>query len=294
MPKKRRLLVAGAIALLAGGSAHAGVEDGVRKWRAGDYTGAVAEWRKPAEKGERDAQFNLGQAYKLGRGVPADPDKAVELYRKAAAQGHEPAEANLGWLLFQQGKREEAIPLLQRAAARGDAHGQYLLGIAYFNGDALPRDWPRAYRLMTAAAATGLPQAKDALISMEARIPLAERQKALAQKPAAPDTPAAPVARAGSAAAPPPPASPPPPATPAVASGQWRVQLGAFSSRKAATAAWSALSAKHRPLAALSPYYVSKDAVVRLQAGPLPDRKSAAELCSTVSGQTTSCFPALP
>src|SRR3546814_2425314 len=70
--------------------------------------------------------------------------------------------------------------MLQRAAGRGDAHSQYLLGVAYFNGDVVPKDWFRAYRLMTAAAASGLPQARDALNAMDARIPLADRQRALA------------------------------------------------------------------------------------------------------------------
>src|SRR3546814_9374953 len=70
--------------------------------------------------------------------------------------------------------------MLQRAAARGDAHSQYLLGVAYFNGYVVPKDWFRAYRLMTAAAASGLPQARDALNAMDARIPLADRQRALA------------------------------------------------------------------------------------------------------------------
>src|SRR3546814_5601382 len=83
-----------ALAIAAGLAtpALAGVEDGVRKWRAGDYAGAVAEWKEPAAKGNRDAQFNLGQAYKLGRGVAADPQKAIDFYRKAADQGHRSEE----------------------------------------------------------------------------------------------------------------------------------------------------------------------------------------------------------
>src|SRR3546814_3841899 len=70
--------------------------------------------------------------------------------------------------------------MLQRAAGRGDAHSQYLLGVAYFNGDLVPVDQVRAYRLMTAAAASGLPQAREALREMDSRIPLVERQRALA------------------------------------------------------------------------------------------------------------------
>src|SRR3546814_20397495 len=78
-----------ALAIAAGLAtpALAGVEDGVRKWRAGDYAGTVAEWKEPAAKGNSEAQFNLGQAYKLGRGVAAEPKKANDFYRQAAAKG---------------------------------------------------------------------------------------------------------------------------------------------------------------------------------------------------------------
>ena len=52
--------------------ARADVKAGVDAWQAGDYRTAVDEWRPLAIAGDADAQFNLGQAYKLGRGVPAD------------------------------------------------------------------------------------------------------------------------------------------------------------------------------------------------------------------------------
>jgi cell division septation protein DedD len=274
--------------------AHAGgLEDGVKKWRAGDYAGAVAEWKTPAAAGNRDAQFNLGQAYKLGRGVPADPQKAIEYYRKAAAQGHPAAEANLGWVLFQTGKRDEALPLLQRAAGRGDAHSQYLLGVAYFNGDVVPRDWPRAYRLMSAAAGSGLPQARDALNAMEARMPLADRQRALAagQMPSA--SPSAPT----TAPAATPPASVPPASSPQNTPENirgWRVQLGAFSNQKAAATAWTSLSARFPELKSLSPDYVPSNQMIRLQAGPLSGRAAASGLCAKLTSAGAGCFPISP
>ena len=48
------------------------VRAGIDAWQKGDTTGAVAIWRPLAEKGDADAAFNLGQAYRLGRGVPLD------------------------------------------------------------------------------------------------------------------------------------------------------------------------------------------------------------------------------
>ncbi len=289
--------------------ASANVEDGVRKWRAGDYAGAVAAWQKPAAAGDRDAQFNLGQAYKLGRGVPEDPAKAIEFYRKAAAQGHEPAEANLGWVLFQNGNRQEALPLLQRAATRGDAHSQYLLGIAYFNGDVVPQDWPRAYRLMNAAASSGLPQARDALDAMNARIPLSERQKALEAADtllSASPRPATSTSAARSAtsrrqtlqpafsATPATPGKSSAPSATSAAPANWRVQLGAFSTQKAAAAAWTSLTSQVDVLGTLAPIYVNNGKVVRLQAGPVPDRAAAGNLCAKVTASGGACLPIQP
>ncbi|RME91095.1 MAG: hypothetical protein D6766_12315 [Verrucomicrobia bacterium] len=45
-----------------------------------------------AARGLPSFQFSLAGRYLLGRGVPRDPDRALELIRKAAAQGYEPAK----------------------------------------------------------------------------------------------------------------------------------------------------------------------------------------------------------
>ena len=100
--------------------AFADVKGGVDAWQAGDYQKAVAEWRPLAVAGDADAQFNLGQAYKLGRGVPADLGQAESWYRRAAKQGHLQAEDNLGLILFTANKREEAMPYIKASADRGE------------------------------------------------------------------------------------------------------------------------------------------------------------------------------
>lgn len=177
------LLAGGALALLAS-PALADVKTGVDAWARGDYAAAVAEWRDPAAKGDPDAQFNMAQAYRLGRGVEPNQKQAEVLYAKAAAQGHIKAADNYGLLLFQDGRREEAMPYVSAAAERGDPRAQYLLGIAHFNGDMVPKDWVKAYALLTLANGASLPQAAPALQQMDTFIPLEQRQEAqaLAQK----------------------------------------------------------------------------------------------------------------
>ncbi|MBB3925361.1 cell division protein FtsN [Sphingobium jiangsuense] len=168
-------------ALVAGAScAFADVKAGVDAWGQGDYAKAIQEWTPLAQAGDADAQFNLGQAYKLGRGVPASLDTALDYYRKAALQGHARAEDNYGLLLFQKNRRVEAMPYIQRSAERGEARAQYIYGVALFNGDLTAKDWPRAYAMMTRAAKADLPQATASLAQMNQYIPEEQRLKGLA------------------------------------------------------------------------------------------------------------------
>lgn len=164
---------------LASVPALADVKAGVEAWQRGDYKKAIAEWRGPAVAGDADAQFNLGQAYKLGRGVPTDLAQAEEWYRKAALQGHPQAEENYGLALFENNKRLQAVEWLERASARGEPRSQYVLGTMFFNGDGVEKNWVRAYALTVRAAAQGLPQASTAQAQMDRYITLGDRQKGL-------------------------------------------------------------------------------------------------------------------
>ncbi len=227
---------AGVLFLGVGAPALADVKGGVDAWTRGDFNAAVAEWVGPAASGDADAQFNLAQAYKLGRGVKQDLTRAEDLFGQAAARGHLHASDNFGLLLFQRGERARALPYITAAADRGEPRAQYLLGIASFNGDNVAKDWVRAYALVSLAQQAGLPQAAAALAQMDQYVPVEQRQKsvALAQELGAqaettrarqlasadlgaslPIQPSAPVVTAGpgmppviAAAAPPPPGSP--------------------------------------------------------------------------------------
>lgn len=170
------LLLAAALAAFAAPAA-ADVKAGVDAWFSGRYGDAIRTWRPLADKGDADAQFNMGQAYRLGRGVPADMKIAQSWFQKAAAQGHGEAQANLGLILYQNGDRKTAMPFIRKAAERGDERAQYVLGATLFNGDVEGRDWPRAYALMTLAADKGLPTAKTSLKQMDEALPASDREK---------------------------------------------------------------------------------------------------------------------
>ena len=282
------------------------VKAGVEAYDRGDYRAAVYRWRGAANGGNADAQFNLGQAYKLGRGVPVDLSMAEQWYGRAARQGHEQAEANYGLALFENGRRPEALPWLERAVARGDARAQYVLGIMLFNGDGATKDWVRAYALTVRASHAGLDAASKALAQMDKYVPDDDRQKGQAlarrmeQDYARGPRPLAPVELAETAppirSTPPratprptPPESRPAPARPAPVrpapaaaprDGGWRVQLGAFGDPGNARRLWGQVSGR---FSGRQPYYVKAGSLTKLLVGPYASRAEAAASCARVS-----------
>ena len=83
--KLRTILLACCVGLAPPATAASpSVKAGVEAWQKGDHAAAVAIWRNLAEKGDADAAFNLGQAYRLGRGVPADSALAKKWFEAAA------------------------------------------------------------------------------------------------------------------------------------------------------------------------------------------------------------------
>lgn len=179
-PLKKTLLL-GLLSSMAFTSsiAYADVKDGVDAWSRGEYDVAVSEWRPEALNGNADAQFNLGQAYKLGRGVEANLDTALDWYKKAADQGHLQASDSYGHLLHYQGRVKDAIPFLEKSSARGEPRSQYLFATELFNGNNISKDWVRAYALMTRASSSGLGPASRSLAQMDRFIPLSQRQQGI-------------------------------------------------------------------------------------------------------------------
>ncbi|MDB5710938.1 MAG: sporulation protein [Sphingomonas bacterium] len=172
-------LAAALIGLAGALPATADVKAGVDAWSRGEYKKAVDIWRVDANAGDADACFNMGQAYRLGRGVPVDLPMAEAWFRKAALQGHVEAITNYGLTLFDEGKRGDAVPWLEKSVARGEPRAQMVLGTMLFNGDGVPKDWPRAYALLVRSSASGLPRAAQVQAQMDDYIPLDQRQQGL-------------------------------------------------------------------------------------------------------------------
>jgi uncharacterized protein len=294
-----KYLLAGAMAALMSAPLSAqSVKAGIDAWQKADYSAAVAIWRPLANRGDADAQFNLGQAYRLGRGVPISLGQAQAWFERAATSGHLDAQTTLGLLLFQNGDQAEGLKWLRRAAEADEPRALLVYGTALYNGDAVTQDRLLGYAYVSRAAAAGLSPAKDTLAQLDQLMPAADRQKALvlAHVKSKPGAPAAtkPNKPARSAqvkpAATKPVAAKPTGAKPAaapIASGGWRIQLGAFSQRDGAEAMYRRVSGKPA-LAGRGPFYVAASGVTRLQVGPFASKAAAAAACGSLG---TACFP---
>lgn len=293
-----------ALSLIAAGASPVSaqsVKAGIEAWQKSDYAAAVAIWRPLAEKGDADAAFNLGQAYRLGRGVDLNLGAAQTWFERAAGSGHLDAQTTLGLLLFQNGNRVAGLRWLKAASEKGEPRAMLVYGTALFNGDGAPQDPVLGYAYVSRAAAQGLPAAKDTLAQLDQILPLAERKKgvalAIAKSKTAPapgtktieTKPAKPVAKVQPPVAKiTPPIAKAAPSKAAVAvSGAWRIQLGAFSQRSSAEALFRKLSG-NGALAGRQAYYIPAGAVTRLQVGPFESRAAASAACGALKGQ--ACF----
>ncbi|MDG1302395.1 MAG: tetratricopeptide repeat protein, partial [Opitutae bacterium] len=73
-----------------------------------DDAEAVRWYRKAAEQGNAQAQYNLGRMYANGNGVPEDNVMAYLWWNLAAAQGIESAKKNKGILSKKMSKEQIA------------------------------------------------------------------------------------------------------------------------------------------------------------------------------------------
>ena len=69
-------------------------DKGLDAYNSGDFETAFREWTQPAENGSALAQFNLGQMYRTGQGVPLDQVYAHMWWNIAASNGSETAAGN--------------------------------------------------------------------------------------------------------------------------------------------------------------------------------------------------------
>ena len=122
---------------------------------------------RAAERGDAEAQLQLGHQYELGMGVTRDNTEAARWYRQAAEQGLAEAQTRLGTMYdFGLGVRQDAVEgarWYRRAAEQGHAGGQFNLGAKYGLGHGVPQDTTEGARWIHKAAEQGHADAQGTL-----------------------------------------------------------------------------------------------------------------------------------
>jgi TPR repeat protein len=136
--------------------------------------GALARWyRKAANQGIDSAQHDLGVLYFNGKGVSQDYTEAAYWFRKGADQGNAGTQCSLAVLhLNSQGVAQddnEAASWIRIAADQGNANAQSNLGGMYRNGHGVVQDDNEAKRWLQKAADQGHADAQRNLALYELR-----------------------------------------------------------------------------------------------------------------------------
>ena len=74
------------------------LEGAVTAMRTGDFAEAYCIMRPLAERGDADAQYNIGWMYLNGYGLRVNESLVLEWWKKASAQGHTDASFSIGML----------------------------------------------------------------------------------------------------------------------------------------------------------------------------------------------------
>lgn len=135
-----------------------------------------------ANKGDSDAQYDLGWMYESGEGVKKDLKEAFKWFSLAAKQGDAGAQFNLGWM-YESGEGatknpKEALKYYELAANQGDPDAQYSLGLMLANGEGCPQDLVGAYMWFTLADIAEVDEAIDVRDEIEEEMSDAQIVKA--------------------------------------------------------------------------------------------------------------------
>ena len=113
------------------------------------YDKALFYFLKATEKGNAEAQNEVGVMYANGQGTEKDEAKAIEWYRKSAEQGYALAQSNLAYR-YDNGDGVEkdtkkAFELYLKAAEGGDASAQNNVAWKFYTADGVEQDYDKAF-----------------------------------------------------------------------------------------------------------------------------------------------------
>jgi TPR repeat protein len=122
-------------------------------------TGPAARLFQKADRGDAEAQLEMGYKYEHGIGFNQNYPEALNWYQKAADQGNAEAEFYVGHM-YEKGlgvgqDNSEMVKWYKKAADHGLAEAEHNLGNAYLDGNGVPIDYDQALKWQMKAADQG-------------------------------------------------------------------------------------------------------------------------------------------
>jgi TPR repeat protein len=123
-------------------------EDGLVLYKTKDYKKALELFLKAANEGHAKAQFKVGRIYDNAEGVPDDDATAIKWFIKSAELGYPDAQVQVGWM-YQQGEGvpqdfDQALTWFLKAAEQKLASAYYHLASLYIDGKGVSQDFTKA------------------------------------------------------------------------------------------------------------------------------------------------------
>jgi len=123
---------------------------------------------KLAQKGNAEAQFQVGEMYEAGRGVEKNMEVAMKWINKAAVKGNKAASYKLLYYDLKKNSIDKVnksrLDQLKKAANAGDGYAQYYLGLMYSRGVGLNRSNNRALDWLGKASLLGITAAETEIM----------------------------------------------------------------------------------------------------------------------------------
>ncbi|MGC8605144.1 MAG: tetratricopeptide repeat protein [Desulfomonilaceae bacterium] len=131
---------------------------------------------------ETDEDLKTGLKYYKGAGVKQDYQEAFKWFQKAADKGDANAQCIIG-RMFAHGigvtqDKTEAFKWFQKAADQGDADAQFIIGQMYYNGEGVTENHAEAFKWYSKSADQGDEDAQLALDRVSSEM---AKQKATSQ-----------------------------------------------------------------------------------------------------------------
>ncbi|KAG0060130.1 hypothetical protein BGZ89_012534 [Linnemannia elongata] len=109
-----------------------------------DYISAIKYFRRAANRGHAMAQYRMGLLYKHGRGVEKNPYRADSWFEKADKQDLPQAQYQLGLARMLSKNYSSAMTYFIKAAKHGHAESEVHIARFFLNGQGVPQDFEKA------------------------------------------------------------------------------------------------------------------------------------------------------